>query len=363
MMNKVTIPILILLAVVVQNCISPNDPEGIKILSEYSIDTNGYCRHIDACDSLIYITVDEHGLQFFTHNLEDGGVISAEESLTDLDAGQDVGERISLAENYNLAFALKYFEGVFYNPMNGLDGFIWINNYTSNTRDFVRDYTIHEDSENSAITIYTLNRSYEVGEQNTIHLIDFTQLTARYLNIIDLGDQILVDQATAIDSIAGLDINASEIAYVNGNIAVSNGQEGIMLFSHETDGSFVQKTTIETPGEVVGLSSKHSAVYAGLNHSLGCYSMILDPNGIPLDTFRFAEGYVINTIEITDTIIALACGNDGVLIYQNLSSESAINLEEIGWIDTAYAYDVDIYDDNTILVATREGVQIFRIEF
>ena len=61
-------------------------------------------------------------------------------------------------------------------------------------------------------------------------------------------------------------------------------------------------------------------------------------------------------------LLALACGDDGVLLYTCHSDGNFPLVSEIGRINSEYAYNVKIYNLNTIFVATKVGIQIFTIE-
>lgn len=356
--------ILLISALLLQNCISPNDPDGLQIQAEYTIFTNGYCRHIAVCDSLIYTTVDEHGLQLFSHNLEQGGEVQTAPWLKDLEHGQETGEEILFAEHYPIVFAMKYFEGIYFNNIAGFDGFEWVRNLDSDTRDFPRHFTIIEDTSLNVITVFTLNRSFETGEQNTIILTDYTNLTARKLTVMAFDDFYFIEQPQSVSELVDLDINAKAIAYADGIVAVSNAQEGIILIQYLDDGTLVQSdNSLETPGEVISLAAMDSIVFAGLNHSMGCYTALLDSEGNPVDTFRFAQGFTVNSVTVNNGIAALACGNDGVLLYSYEPGAQSLDFVEIGWIESAYAYEAVLYDEETILVATREGIQIYRYSY
>jgi hypothetical protein len=70
-----------------------------------------------------------------------------------------------------------------------------------------------------------------------------------------------------------------------------------------------------------------------------------------------AEGYSVNDVYATDTLIGLAVGHDGVLIYSIEDGNSFI-LE--GRLTSNYANAIKIKNKN-IYVGTENGIEIFVI--
>ena len=58
----------------------------------------------------------------------------------------------------------------------------------------------------------------------------------------------------------------------------------------------------------------------------------------------------------------LSCGSNGVLVYQD-ENEDGLLLEEDfkGHIISSYAYVAKMFDSNTVLVGTRNGIGIYNI--
>ncbi len=71
----------------------------------------------------------------------------------------------------------------------------------------------------------------------------------------------------------------------------------------------------------------------------------------------FDEGYSIKGIDYNNNLIGLATGSDGVQIYEWLGGST---ITPYGSISSGYAYDLKI-KDNLVFVATREGLEIYKI--
>ena len=91
-----------------------------------------------------------------------------------------------------------------------------------------------------------------------------------------------------------------------------------------------------------------------MSNDKGCYITLLDDNGSQISNLSIAEGYSINDIHVFNDYMVLACKSDGILIYEIASGD--FNL--LGEIETEYAYSAKFFNNNTIIVGTRQGIQI-----
>ena len=115
----------------------------------------------------------------------------------------------------------------------------------------------------------------------------------------------------------------------------------------------------DTPGSVNDVYIAENTVFAALSASNGIYFSILDSEGnIVNGPFQFAEGYSINGIDHDKDLIALAAGNDGVLLFE---WNNNTKVEFIGKYSTDYTNKVKV-DNNTIFIATENGLEIIQIE-
>ena len=77
-----------------------------------------------------------------------------------------------------------------------------------------------------------------------------------------------------------------------------------------------------------------------------------------LNHYLIAEGYSVNGIHHENDLLALACGHDGVLIYQ---WDGAGIPSFLGRITTSYSNKIKV-QGNKVFVATEDGIDIFEIE-
>ena len=114
----------------------------------------------------------------------------------------------------------------------------------------------------------------------------------------------------------------------------------------------------DTPGEVNTVFSIGSVVFAGLSNSYGCRMTLIGDGGDVIYTLPFAQGYTINGVHASNGLIVLAAGYSGVIVYE---WDGIMNVTYSGRLETSYAYNVKVFND-AIYAATREGIDIFKIE-
>ena len=113
-------------------------------------------------------------------------------------------------------------------------------------------------------------------------------------------------------------------------------------------------------GSASSLFSTSNFVVAGFDNDRGCYMALLDSDGMIIGNLSFADGYSINAIHYDSGFLALAAGNDGVLVYQWTESLSLDLLTNIDSGDDNYVYDVKVDRDN-IYTASENGISIYKI--
>ena len=85
---------------------------------------------------------------------------------------------------------------------------------------------------------------------------------------------------------------------------------------------------------------------------------ILGNNGSITRSLHFAVGYTIKGIHHNNSLLALAAGHDGILLYDWNGSSASF----IGKIETAYANTVKVAGD-IIFAATEDGIEVIQINF
>ena len=147
-----------------------------------------------------------------------------------------------------------------------------------------------------------------------------------------------------------------DISFNGSLLTATNGQLGILVYkSNEINSELEFFTSFDTPMSVETVLSKDNFIFSGLKYDYGCYITLLDDNGLVSNTLQIADGYSIKGIDVKSDLVSLATGYDGVLLYQ---WDGFLGFTYIGKIETEYAYSTKIYNENTIFVGTRAGVQI-----
>ena len=114
----------------------------------------------------------------------------------------------------------------------------------------------------------------------------------------------------------------------------------------------------DTPGEVEAVFSEGNNIFAGLKYSNGCVLTQLDDDGNIINTNQFASGYSINGIHLDYSLLALAAGNDGILLY---NWNGGTDVSFIGKIETSYANNVKVAG-SIIFAATEDGIEVIQID-
>jgi len=114
-------------------------------------------------------------------------------------------------------------------------------------------------------------------------------------------------------------------------------------------------------GEAESLFSINNFVVGGFDNDRGCYMALLDSEGSIVSNLTFADGYSINAIDYDNEFLALAAGNDGVLVYQWDGTLNVNLLTNIDSGDDNYVYDVNV-EGNNIYIASENGISIYKIE-
>jgi len=344
-------------------CLSPSDPVGVKVLSEQTIDTGSYCRTLDVTDSLLFVNSEEQGARLYHYQFTTGNAVTYEQVFDAPDYGQSINAPVVLLRGYPLAMTLKYItDGVHYRFLPQ-DAFFSRVAYgiDNDDRDYVRSFAVTEDPANETVTVFTLNKSYEIGAQNSFkRFTDSTHVTMRQMTVGSFGELFWLNPPVSVDSVNALGGNAKFISYANGFLAVTNSQLEITLIKADVSNGLQRAGSYDIPGSANCQYSDQSVVFTGLKNDFGCYTALLDSAGNVISTLQLAAGYSVNGIHTNSGLLALACGNDGVLLYE---WNGGLNFTEIGWVPTDYVYQVKIIDAQTLFTATRAGVEIYRIDY
>ena len=184
------------------------------------------------------------------------------------------------------------------------------------------------------------------------------------------GDVISFVSDNLLSESDKIDYNVTDIAYDNDVFVIANPNDDYNSFITYDFNGFQLSNQLETvsPSKVVSTLLVNNYLYTGIKGN-GCYITLLPGDGI-LDEndniLSMPENFSVYDIQYEkfngQEFLLLSCGSNGVLIYQD-ENEDGLLLEEDfkGHIISSYAYVAKMFDSNTVLVGTRNGIEIYNI--
>ena len=207
--------------------------------------------------------------------------------------------------------------------------------------------------------LYKHNAENELYTQNSYSSIKFMeyylspQMTLDFCELFAVCDQ----EAIVIDDSLSYDIN--DIFYLDEKLYFSNSSNDINSFEiYNVDGGLIDEFITES--EVKSIYGVNDFILSGTRE--GCYITLLEDSGISDDEnskLLLAENFTIYDIFYDDSKLILTAGEDGILIYD--WDGQSFNFNESLRIYSAYAYTARLFE-NSIFVATKEGLEIYNIE-
>ena len=354
-MYKTKLLFSLIFGLMIYSCMSPADPEGISSQLEVTINTGGYCLDLDYNDSLIIAAADENGYQIYTYQISNDGLFTFAFQFGNNELG--TGEYFR-ANNVLTSKMRNYFllmdknDGLYASSNLNNDNFLTPIYPGSENQNDIQDVFLSE-TENS-ITMYTLNKNNTFC---SVHSCSFLKDN----NFVEDPNEILWF-SPEIQSIDGFSIEAAELFFNDNLLIVANSQLGVKIIKVESNDTFSNYYSFDTPGTAETVYADSNMIFTGLGDDKGCLISPMDTTVLLMNQITIADGYSVKGIHKQNELLALACGDDGVLLYTCHSDGNFPLVSEIGRINSEYAYNAKIYNLNTIFVATKVGIQIFTIE-
>ena len=358
--------VIMVTGLLVFSCIEPENASGVKVMNSITLETGGYCRDLDFRDSVLVAATDEMGYAVFNFKIENGEFSSTK--IYGLETGQSPenglqGGGVLIPDTLDYFLLMDQFDALYYINFSDVDSVGRFPYPGSENRDYIRGFVTAKSTEDSLV-IYTLNRS-EDGNSTFLSIRKAIPIYNSSTNKIDIF-------FAEFNQIEILNSDAQSLFYAdsiftgnNGMVTVANSQLGILAFQESSDGELIESafSAFDTPlsGAVETVYSSGKTIFAGQTNDDGCYVVQLSDSGTVAQSVQLAEGYSVKGIHLEDGILALACGSDGVLLYEWSGFGEGTVFSEMGRLDSDYAYNVKIYDHETIFAATRSGVQVFQI--
>ena len=371
----------------------PTDPvEDLLIYNHWdTFNTGGYCLDLDISDSILVAAARYNGYFIFSID-EDNRTLDTIYHANNLDpeVATDRADRVIISKEHDIVFILDKYDKIYLYRLNGnqYEGFEDGANYTDFCSYNVWISLAIEDRE-EGIGIFSLVKHNSAEEENVDGFVEeSTSLVWSNLTETYLGPDIIFSAHTPYEYTYNFTILPTEIYYSHELLSVANGELGVLVLKktnqdvcvpqsgdmyepenmsecEELDGSFELAggfipsifSSFDTPGEVKTVYSYENTIFAGLSTSNGCLIQDIGEDGELLNHYLIAEGFSVNGIHYDNDLLALACGHDGVIIYQWDGAGLPIFL---GRIATSYANKIKV-NNNKVFVATEDGIDIFEI--
>ena len=184
------------------------------------------------------------------------------------------------------------------------------------------------------------------------------------------GDAISFVSENLLSETDNIDYNVTDIAYDDGLFVIGNPKDDYSSFMTYDFNAFQLSNEQETtsPNKVISTLLVGDYLYTGIKGN-GCYITLLPGDGI-LDEndniLSMPEDFSVYDIQYEkfdgQEFLLLSCGSNGVLIYHDENEDGLLLNEDFkGHIISSYAYVAKMFDSNTVLVGTRNGIEIYNI--
>jgi hypothetical protein len=351
---------LVLSALLLWGCITPSEPSGVNVANMITLETVGYCRDIDFNDSLLVAAADQNGYVIYSIDFGSDGSFTYDEIYgtdpEDHEGEEFQGGGVRIASRYNYFLLMDQADALYYVNFTDVDSVGRVPYPGSENRDYVRGFSIDEEDEDNLL-LYSLNRA----EDGNSTFISSRTLLYVYSDVTDKVDFYFAE----FNTVSGLNQDAENLHLSDSLLVVANSQMGVSVFRQNSDGSLDDSTfaayDISGGYEVQTVMTQDGVVFAGLSNDGGCHIAKVEDNGEIISEIQIAEGYSVQGIDLKDDVLALACGSDGVLLYEWNGFDFSTALTELGRLNSDYAYNVKVYDTQNIFTATRAGIQLFQL--
>ncbi len=325
-----------------------------------TLETVGYCRDVDLNDSLLVAAADQNGYVIYSIDFGSDGSFTYDEIYgtdpEDHEGEEFQGGGVRISSRYNYFLLMDQADALYYVNFADVNSMGRIPYPGSENRDYVRGFSIDEEDEDNLL-LYSLNRA----EDGNSTFISSRTLLYVYSDVTDKVDFYFAE----FNTVSGLNQDAENLHLSDSLLVVANSQMGVSVFRQNSDGSLDDSTfaayDISGGYEVQTVMTQDGVVFAGLSNDGGCHIAKVEDNGEIISEIQIAEGYSVQGIDLKDDVLALACGSDGVLLYEWNGFDFSTALTELGRLNSDYAYNVKVYDTQNIFTATRAGIQLFQL--
>ena len=207
--------------------------------------------------------------------------------------------------------------------------------------------------------LYKNNEETSSYAENPYSSVKFMEYAMPPSMTLDFCELFATCEDDAINIADSLSYNVNDMFYSNDKLYFANSNDEQFSFEIYNKGGGLLDEYV-TDSEVKSIYAVNDFVLAGTRD--GCYITLLEDSGISEDEnykLVLAEDYTIYDIVYDNGKLILTAGDDGILVYD--WDGQSFNFVESLRIFTAYSYIARIFE-NSIFVATKEGLEIYNIE-
>ena len=340
----------------------------------------GEVRDLDFFNNRLFVATEDEGIYIYDINsyASDNSIqLSSGKYLETLYQNQDWGiskdiRKIHYSSGSNLLYALDRFGYTYhgYLPylLNQYDGNalycspvdILIKNECSTTGTQTHATTFVVDESNISPELYILykhNADNELYTENSYSAIKFMEYYLPPEMTLDFCELFAICDQDAINDSLNYDIN--DIFLLDNKLYLANSNADVNSFEIYNVGGGIIDEFI-TDSEVKSIYAVNDYILSGTRN--GCYITLLEDSGISNEEnskLILAEDFTIYDIFYGDSKLILSAGPDGVLVYD--WDGQSFDFNESLRIYSSYAFTARIFE-NSIFIATKEGLEIYNIE-
>tara|TARA_B110000438_G_scaffold298542_1_gene346991 strand:+ start:327 stop:1484 length:1158 start_codon:yes stop_codon:yes gene_type:complete len=383
---KKNILIYILIIVFLIGCRESNEPYSSSNINndEQSVLVDridiGEVRGLDFFNNRLFVATEDEGVYIYDLNsyASDNSIqLSNGKYLETLYQNQDWGinkdiRNIHYSSDSNLLFALDRFGYTYHGYLPYLigqydssslvciPGDTLIKNECAITQTHATAFIVDESNLSPELYIlYKHNADNELYTENSYSSIKFMEYYLPPSMTLDFCELFAICDQDAISIDDSLSYSINDIYKLDDKLYFANSNSDNNSFEvYNVGGDLIDEYITES--EVKSIYAVNDFIVAGTRD--GCYITLLEDSGISSEEeskLLLAENFTIYDIIYDNGKLILSAGSDGVIIYDWDGQTFSFN--ESLRIFSSYAFTARVFE-NSIFVATKEGLEIYNIE-
>ena len=164
------------------------------------------------------------------------------------------------------------------------------------------------------------------------------------------------------DVLDSLNYNLTDISFANDILYLANANfniPSVSRYKQNLDGNFHLIDEDILSIKPLTVRAYDFSYIVGLDNQSGCYIALLDSEGEIISKFTMFDGYTIRDIHYSQGLLLLSAGYDGVLVCKWDGQGEPV---PYAIISSSYAYSALVYNENKIIIGTKNGIEIYEID-